>query len=548
MGKEVNHGQPAVDILQLNRMRREFLFQSYVWDQRLIHAAEYVNKNISFDDRSLSIEQTIGTAEDPEKHVDINEKFSEKNVTLDSEKRSISDSHLLYTEHGKERCPEDRVDVNKMQIDLLQRGIVNISDGLHGNERFDEDDPKLGTFVHADPLEYGANVRRALSEGQFPMTADLSDTLDAAWTGENNPDAGRPKHNLASLPDTVTDTLYSVPAAENLEAEDQFEDRGVPSVVRTTSPALVSKSPDNLEDSVSWLGMPFISFYRSLNKNFLRNFQKFDTFNEYSPVYISSFRESELQGGARLLMPVGINDTVIPVFDDEPTSAIAYALMSPEYHMQLSEDGERTNTEFTMSLSFIDSSSMQSFHSADDFTSEMYRSISSTNDSFLSGSRSTSVLDPLSYTKTLHARVSFSDDGPLGKVKYTVTCYYAKKFEALRQICCPLELDYVRSLSRCKKWGAQGGKSNVFFAKTLDDRFIIKQVTKTELESFIKFAPAYFKYLSESISTRSPTCLAKILGIYQVCLLRFSNFFLESPRTPCCAVHDCIKVEFYAWY
>nr|GFA98726.1 1-phosphatidylinositol-3-phosphate 5-kinase FAB1B-like [Tanacetum cinerariifolium] len=95
-------------------------------------------------------------------------------------------------------------------------------------------------------------------------------------------------------------------------------------------------------------------------------------------------------------------------------------------------------------------------------------------------------------------RVEFADDGPLGKVRYSVTCYYAKRFEALRRICCPSELDFIRSLSRCKKWGAQGGKSNVFFAKTLDDRFIIKQVTKTELESFIKFAPAYFKYLSES--------------------------------------------------
>lgn len=42
------------------------------------------------------------------------------------------------------------------------------------------------------------------------------------------------------------------------------------------------------------------------------------------------------------------------------------------------------------------------------------------------------------------------------------------------------------------------------------------QVTKTELESFIKVAPAYFKYLSESIGSGSPTCLAKILGIYQV--------------------------------
>lgn len=133
-----------------------------------------------------------------------------------------------------------------------------------------------------------------------------------------------------------------------------------------------------------------------------------------------------------------------------------------------------------------------------------------------SGPRNFSTTDPFLGTKSAHIRVSFTDNGPLEKVKYTITCYYAKQFDALRKICCSSELDFVRSLSRCKKWGAQGGKSNVFFAKTLDDRFIIKQVTKTELESFIKFGPEYFKYLTESISSKSPTCLAKILGIYQV--------------------------------
>lgn len=65
--------------------------------------------------------------------------------------------------------------------------------------------------------------------------------------------------------------------------------------------------------------------------------------------------------------------------------------------------------------------------------------------------------DPLSHTKSLHMRVEFTDDSPLGKVKYAVTIYYLKRFEALKRICCPSEMDYIRSLSRCKKWGAQGG-------------------------------------------------------------------------------------------
>jgi hypothetical protein len=82
--------------------------------------------------------------------------------------------------------------------------------------------------------------------------------------------------------------------------------------------------------------------------------------------------------------------------------------------------------------------------------------------------------------------------------------------------CCGGDLDFARSLCRCRKWKSSGGKSNVFFAKTLDDRFVIKQVTQTELNSFLGFGPQYFHYLSDALSTGAPTCLAKTLGIYQV--------------------------------
>lgn len=193
--------------------------------------------------------------------------------------------------------------------------------------------------------------------------------------------------------------------------------------------------------------------------------------------------------------------------------------MSPDYHNQLSDESQKPkeNLKSLAFLPFLDSLNLLSLHSVDEIVSDSSRSFGFTNESMSSGfSSHNSNMDPPAYINALHARISFSDDGPLGKVKYAVTCYYAKQFETLRKSCCPHESDFIRSLSRCKKWGAQGGKSNVFFAKTLDDRFIIKQVTKTELESFIKFAPAYFKYLSDSIASGSPTCLAKILGIYQV--------------------------------
>nr|GEY11266.1 putative 1-phosphatidylinositol-3-phosphate 5-kinase FAB1C [Tanacetum cinerariifolium] len=64
-----------------------------------------------------------------------------------------------------------------------------------------------------------------------------------------------------------------------------------------------------------------------------------------------------------------------------------------------------------------------------------------------------------------------------------VTCYFAKKFDDLRKKCCPNEVDYMRSLPRCKGWSAQGGKSNAYLAKSLDDRFIVKGVIVKHLRS-----------------------------------------------------------------
>ncbi|KAL0341789.1 UNVERIFIED_CONTAM: 1-phosphatidylinositol-3-phosphate 5-kinase FAB1B [Sesamum calycinum] len=508
LNKEAKKGQPIIDILELNRLRRQLIFQSYMWDHRLIYADSLEVENQPNDVEVHSSEPIQKPPSDTEKNPYRNAPVQINKFLGNSESIAADTKPEQNPDHGVSDMPNNHSEVSHRGNDVF----VN-SD--HGNQNPLALSDGTQTTDESDPLVSGATVRRALSDGQAPDS--LSDTLDAAWTGESHPSTGIPK-NKSFSGSVEAHTPSTVRVSDKLDVEDHKDDLTMSKV--SQSPSVSStKGSDNAEDTVSWLGMPFVSFYRSLNINFLGTAQKLDTLSEYNPVYISSFRESELQGGARLLLPVGVNDTVIPVYDDEPTSIISYALVSPDYVVQLSDEPERPKdaAESLYSMQSLDSGTFPSFHSLDEML-ESYRSLGSVDESFLSlaSSRNSSFLDPLSHTKALHVRVSFGDDGPLGKVKYTVTCYYAKRFEALRRICCPSEVDFIRSLSRCKKWGAQGGKSNVFFAKTLDDRFIIKQVTKTELESFIKFAPGYFKYLSESVGSRSPTCLAKILGIYQV--------------------------------
>ncbi|XP_048234240.1 1-phosphatidylinositol-3-phosphate 5-kinase FAB1B isoform X2 [Ricinus communis] len=514
LNKEAKKGQPVIDILEINRLRRQLVFQSYMWDHRLIYAA-------SLDNNSLQDDLNCSNTGHEEKAFASTEQLNEMNVNDKAGKGFGSFDSLPV---GAKLLKIDRqggLGINSDQSETVHRDIDMSQDPNHEKNDRAELSGAMPTCDQPHGLEHSGNVRRTLSEGQVPIVSNLSDTLDAAWTGENHPGIGLVKDDSSVLSDSaVADLSTTSTAMEGLDLYSQLQDPNGSKVSNALSPALSTKGSDNMEEVGGYLRTPFLNFYRSLNKTFYASPEKLETMGEYSPVYVSSFRELELQGGARLLLPMGVRDVVIPVFDDEPTSIIAYALLSPEYEDQLADDGERIKEggDANYSSNLSDHLTSQSFHSADEVTIDSHRSLGYTDESILSmsGSHSPLVLDPLSYTKTMHARVSFGDEGPLGKVKYSVTCYYAKRFEALRNRCCPSELDFIRSLSRCKKWGAQGGKSNVFFAKTLDDRFIIKQVTKTELESFIKFAPEYFRYLSESISSRSPTCLAKILGIYQV--------------------------------
>lgn len=61
---------------------------------------------------------------------------------------------------------------------------------------------------------------------------------------------------------------------------------------------------------------------------------------------------------------------------------------------------------------------------------------------------------------------------------------------------------YVNSLSRCVKWAAKGGKSGSLFHKTLDERFIMKQMSRFELQSFLDLAPKYFQYVSDAVKNQ----------------------------------------------
>eukprot|EP00981_Chlorochromonas_danica_P012757 scaffold5387_cov251-Ochromonas_danica.AAC.7 len=94
-------------------------------------------------------------------------------------------------------------------------------------------------------------------------------------------------------------------------------------------------------------------------------------------------------------------------------------------------------------------------------------------------------------------RVRFDDYDDQGNhvCKFQCQVYRAKQFEALRT-CYFHDEDcrenFIRSLAMTNRWVAQGGKSGAAFAKTSDERLVIKVVSRVELQMFLDFAPAYF--------------------------------------------------------
>lgn len=470
--------QPFIDILDVNKLRRHLLFLCYLWDQRLKFIA---NSGGKYCDALAGLRIGSGNSDFNGKPVGAApklEKGSKATVLSIAKEGSLQQSS----------CPSHGEDEGFNQANEYNENISRNAAELSGTE------DSIAKINHAtsadvkdrlDNQESRTGVRRVVSDGQFPVATDIPDTLDAKWRGQNEP---APDSNLAKPPLSVEDTTVDV----------KSQAKAVHTFTFTV------RSGDAAEELLRWIKMPYMTSNSSLNTTSSSPL-RFTSLAEYIPKYVELFCDLSQKGGARLFLPTGANDIVIPVFDDEPTSVISYALVSPMYCFQLSDDSSKNrDKESSLPLPVYDSGNFNPFHLFEEFGSH-YDVTSS-----VSGVRGSFAPDQV------HLSVSFEDGGPLGKVKYNVTCYYAKKFEALRRSCCPSELDFFRSISRCKKWGAQGGKSNVFFAKSLDDRFIIKQVTKTELESFLKFGTEYFKYLSESISTGSPTCLAKILGIYQV--------------------------------
>ena len=180
-------------------------------------------------------------------------------------------------------------------------------------------------------------------------------------------------------------------------------------------------------------------------------------------------------------------DSDIIVREDEPSSLIAFALGSEDYQAKL-----RSITEVTELQNGLDGEGPP-------------------QDSASNIGDQVEVERSLLRSTGTHLKYQFAE----GSAKMLCKVFYAEQFDALRRKCGVSER-IVESLSRCMKWDSKGGKTKSVFLKTLDDRFVLKSLSPIETQAFLRFAPAYFRIMSESLFHELPSVIAKMLGFYQI--------------------------------
>lgn len=134
-------------------------------------------------------------------------------------------------------------------------------------------------------------------------------------------------------------------------------------------------------------------------------------------------------------------------------------------------------------------------------------------DSANSSIRDSMTDDGENLASSQHLEVEFEDESS----SYYVKMFYAEKFRKLRELLIAEgEETFIRSLSNSTFWTPQGGKSGSFFYRTQDDRFVVKQMSRFEIQSFVKFAPNYFDYLTTSATESKLTTLCKVYGVFRI--------------------------------
>jgi hypothetical protein len=220
----------------------------------------------------------------------------------------------------------------------------------------------------------------------------------------------------------------------------------------------------------------------------------------------------------------GVDGIVVPVMDEQWSTIIAYSLSSNEYEKQFQQYMKIQPMELPdidMPSPSVDRSGAAKWKGSGSSDTGGNETSTKSSDKSPPPPQAAAEASRRSAEKKYierqmlvrnksHIKHTFRDLDEKGQpsCKFVCTTYWATQFQAVRRVflsengSTPSSLDaeesFVESLSSAYSWEASGGKSGASFARTSDDRFVIKCISRTELQMFLDCAPAYFEYLSKA--------------------------------------------------
>jgi 1-phosphatidylinositol-3-phosphate 5-kinase len=214
-------------------------------------------------------------------------------------------------------------------------------------------------------------------------------------------------------------------------------------------------------------------------------------------------------------------DSDVIVREDEPSSIIAFCLSTNDYQSKLKANNLAVHLQTVPSVEGENSTEIINNFEADKEEKPSFANSDVENVKLKTDiveikipddqNKSELDLENIMLKKGFHLKYQFEE----GYSSILCKIFFTHQFDALRRKCGVSE-NYIESLARCVKWDSTGGKSGSAFLKTLDQRFIIKELSKAELEAFVHFAPSYFEYFAHVLFHDLPSVLVKIFGFYQI--------------------------------
>jgi 1-phosphatidylinositol-3-phosphate 5-kinase len=217
-----------------------------------------------------------------------------------------------------------------------------------------------------------------------------------------------------------------------------------------------------------------------------------------------------------------VDGIVVPVVDEQPSTVIAYSLSSLEYANQFKHfsraEGPVADHERSLSPEGQRKGDVAPLSSGDGGESrsrrEASRSPTSATGAQLPGFDARKDIERRMLMRSKsHIKHTFRDydEKRQQTCKFVCTTYWATQFHAVREAFLAaaspgkgetsdpnatswsfsnldVEKCYVQSLASAYSWAASGGKSGASFARTTDERFVIKCISRTELQMFLDCA------------------------------------------------------------